>query len=95
MEKKRIDFTFDDQSLQPRKQFEALQHDAKLSNLLPAQAGSFHAGRWPAEAHWTVRVYKPGYFALRPSGSATAAPTNSRRNWSVPETFYVKKENCS
>ena len=86
MEKKRIDFTFDDQSLQPRKQFEALQHDAKLSNLLPAQAGSFHAGRWPAEAHWTVRVYKPGYFALRPSGSATSAPT-LRAN---PQGLFLK-----
>jgi hypothetical protein len=33
-----------------------------IRNLLPAKAGSFHAGRWPAEAHWTIRVYRPGYF---------------------------------
>src|SRR5712691_13221410 len=50
---------------------------AGTRNLLRPEGRSFHAGRWPAEAHWTVRVYRPGYTRF---GTLEALGPNGRRN---------------
>lgn len=60
-------------------------------NLLPAEAGSFHSGATCPEAQAYLRVFRPGYFALR---TALLRPQPTPERWFVLEAFYAEKD-CS